>query len=270
MRVRQWKDATPYYGARASTSTKAAQSRGTEAVLNALILADVDARTGRLTDDTRLAFEHMWALQETSGPRAGAWQWLQFNLDPWEGGHGEYFGAALAALATGTAPELYASAAAIQPNVDRLRTYLDRTFTDQPLSNRVVLLWASTRLSSLVAEDRRKAVETELRRAQQRDGGWSLDAIDRAPGWTLHSLTARSDGYATGLATLSLLRTAGPADPQAARGLAWLTHHQNAADGSWPAHSLNSDDPPPEAARFMNDAATALAVLALTQAGQVR
>lgn len=266
-RVHHWIDAAPYYGARAQAPSKVAESRGTEAVLNALILADADAREGRLSDDTRLAFDHMWAVQETTGPRAGAWQWLQFGLEPWEGTHGEYFGAALAALATATAPERYESTPAIQGNISRLRAYLDREFDHQPLSNRAVLLWASTRMPALVDENRRARLVADLYRAQQRDGGWSLDLLDRHSGWTLRRFVARSDGYATGLVTLALL-----ADGEdVARGVAWLARHQDPADGSWPAHSLNTDSPSPMSARFMNDAATAFAVLALTEAGrQVR
>src|SRR5262245_56541995 len=80
-RVRLWNEIAPYYRDRAA---KAVESRGTEAVLNALILADQDARSGRLSADTRTAFEHMWELQETTGDRAGAWPWLQFGLSPWE------------------------------------------------------------------------------------------------------------------------------------------------------------------------------------------
>jgi hypothetical protein len=82
-RVRLWKDVGPYYGDRAD---KAVESRGTEAVLNALILAAHDARSGRLSADTRTALENMWALQEPTGDRAGAWPWLQFGLSPWEDG----------------------------------------------------------------------------------------------------------------------------------------------------------------------------------------
>jgi hypothetical protein len=47
------------------------------------------------------------------------------------------------------------------------------------------------------------------------------------------------------------------------RGLQWLAQHQ-AKDGSWWASSLNGPlDPDSDIARFMSDAATGYAVLAL-------
>src|SRR5438552_6271125 len=62
-RVRLWHEIEPYYRDKAR---KAEESRGTEAVVNALVLASRDARTGRLSDDARTAFGNMWALQQTT------------------------------------------------------------------------------------------------------------------------------------------------------------------------------------------------------------
>src|SRR5438552_2190040 len=58
-RVRLWKTVGPYYGDHGSDPQKAFESRGTEAVLNALILAYRDSWKGRLGDDTRAAFDNM-------------------------------------------------------------------------------------------------------------------------------------------------------------------------------------------------------------------
>ena len=53
------------------------------------------------------------------------------------------------------------------------------------------------------------------------------------------------------------------------RGLAWLVAHQDRADRQWFAASLNKQrDPASDAGKFMSDAATAYAVLALTQDGK--
>jgi squalene-hopene/tetraprenyl-beta-curcumene cyclase len=129
---------------------KAKESRGTEAILNALILASNDAPAGSLSDDTRIAFQHLWSLQEQTGGAAGAWSWLNFHNSPWEADDSEYYGAALAAIAVGMAPRDYRASNEIQENLKLLREYLLNQQSAQSLANRVVLLWASTRWNGLL------------------------------------------------------------------------------------------------------------------------
>jgi squalene-hopene/tetraprenyl-beta-curcumene cyclase len=51
------------------------------------------------------------------------------------------------------------------------------------------------------------------------------------------------------------------------RGVTWLVTHQDRATGAWFASSLNKKrDPESDAGKFMSDAATAYAVLALSKA----
>src|SRR5215471_14845411 len=52
-RVRLWKEVEPFYPDQTSGLPKSSESRSTEAVLNALVLATQDATTGVLSDDTR-------------------------------------------------------------------------------------------------------------------------------------------------------------------------------------------------------------------------
>ena len=64
----------------------------------------------------------------------------------------------------------------------------------------------------------------------------------------------------------SVLRRAGAehSKEQLGRAVTWLTQHQDASTGHWPASSLNKKrDPASDIGKFMSDAATAYAVLAL-------
>ncbi len=270
-RVRLWSETQPYYTDRREGPHKSEQSRGTETVLNALILATDDARTGRLGPDARAALEDMWAEQQTTGDAAGAWAWLDFGLQPWEMSDGQYFGAALAALAVGTAPEDYRSSPAIRESLRRLREYLDRHYAAQPLHQRLAVLWADTALPGLLTPDRRRSLIDAVLSAQNSDGGWSLYALAPSRRAGARLLRLWSDGYATGFVSFVLQRAGvSPDDPRLQRGLSWLSHHQT-SEGLWLAYSLNErmDWSSPKG-RFMSDAATAYAVLALTESSSRR
>lgn len=277
-RVRLWKDIGPFYTDQYGVH-KAAESRGTEAVLNALILACHDAQDGRLSSDTRVAFNNMWTLQQTTGDDNGAWRWLQFNNEPFEARDSQFYGAALAAVAVGSAPENYRATPAIRDGLDRLREYLKRQYAAQSTINRVVLLWAAAKLPGLLDSGQQKSLVSEVFDQQRADGGWCLASLAWTwTGWGMPSLikmwmrsdvtplSARSDGYATGLITFALLQVGVPrGDVHLQRALAWLTRNQNQTEGQWAAYSLNHrSEPSTYTGRFMDDAATAYAVLALT------
>jgi hypothetical protein len=278
-RVRLWKEIGPYYSDQ-GYDHRTAQSRGTESVLNALILARHDADSGQLSDDTRAAFDNMWALQQTTGENRGSWPWLQFDQEPWEANDSAYYGAALAAMAVGTAPGNYSSAPGIQDSLAHLRDYLTRESATQSTLNRVFLLWASTKLPGLLSPEQRDAIVKEILKRQQADGGWRLASITwRWSGWSLKSLAnmwlredgtpmeGKSDGVATSLMTLALQEAGIPRDnAQLKHGISWLMSNQNAAEGFWPASSVNKRrHVSSDTGRFMSDAATAFAVLALTE-----
>jgi squalene-hopene/tetraprenyl-beta-curcumene cyclase len=277
-RVRLWKELAPYYDDQDYGPHKGVESRATEAVLNALILANSDARLGQLSEDGKTAFANMWALQLTGGEAKGAWQWQVFDLKPWESQGSQYYGAALAAIAVGNAPEAYRATPAIQTNVKLLSEYLKDRSGAQSLLNRLMLLWASIKLPGLLTPVQRQAIIDEVMAKQRSDGGWSLSSV--ALTWrdlNLESLFGKwkrddgtrqevqSDGLATGF-IIFVLDEAGASrqQNQMKRGLDWLVQHQNRTDGSWTAYSLNKQRvPTSNVGRFMTDAATAFAVLAL-------
>jgi squalene-hopene/tetraprenyl-beta-curcumene cyclase len=265
-RVLMWRDVEPFYPDQTSGLPKTSESRGTEAVLNALVLATRDAAAGRPSDEARVAFDNLWALQFRRGKPAGSWAWLNFHLEPWEADDAAYFGAALAAVAAGTEPGGYASRADIQERIGALRTFLRQDVAAQSVFNRAVLLWAASALPDLLTTDERGAIVASLLATQNADGGWVLGKLGewkRSDGTVLDTL---SDGYATGLAAFALQRAGtGSNDAHLSRALAWLAAHQDSATGKWFATSLNRRrDPATAAANFMNDAATGFAILALT------
>lgn len=267
-RVRMWNEVEPFYSDEKRGAPKTAESRGTEAVLNALILANYDAHQGRLSDDTKLALDNMWALQLKTGDGKGAWTWLNFHNQPWEAEDSQFWGATLGAIAIGTAPGGYRSAPEIQSNRKLLSEYLQQGLPKESLINRVFLLWASTRLPGILTPDQQRGIIDEVLSKQQPDGGWNTSSLVMQT-WKRRDgtpLDAASDGYGTGLVAF-VLQEAGISRTQPAvkSALAWLMRNQDKSAGLWLAYSLNKQrDPASDIGRFMIDAATSYSVLALS------
>ena len=276
-RVMMWKEVEPFYPDQTRGLPKTSESRGTESILNALVLASRDARgAGALADDTRRAFENMWALQFTRGDQTGSWAWLNFHLEPWEADGSRYYGAALAAIAVGMAPGGYATTADIQDHKKLLREYLAKAADKQHLFNRLTVLWASTTWAgkasgpsgageAILSAEQQRAIVDEALKLQQADGGWSMASLASWKRVDNSALDTRTDGYATGLIAY-VLQATGDSRAKAAvdKALTWLQKNQDPS-GLWYAASINKQrDPASDAARFMSDAATAYAVLAMT------
>ena len=259
------------------------ESRGTEAVLNAVILTSADAARNlrEPSAPTKKALARLWETQRSDG----RWDWLEFGLEPWETTEAVYHGATFAAFAVGTAPGQRDEVATA--GIERLRAYLSTNYPTQHLYNRTWALLASTRLTRVVTDAQRAALIDELVRAQRDDGGWALEAMGpwkwsktappvKSPGDLDASLLTRSDGYATGLVVYTL-KQAGVAHSHAAirKGLRWLETNQrpfavpDVPGRGWHAHSLNYDREhggekgEPWRRLFMSDTATAFAILAL-------
>ena len=138
-RVAHWDDAE-----------KAAKPRwDAEVVATAAALAINDAATtGRLHPLTRKALDRTWTLQKP----AGGFDWLKCGWPPYE--HDDYFGAVVAALGAGHAPDGYANSTAGQAGLTRLRAYF-ATNPPPDLHHATMLLWASARLDGLMTADQR-------------------------------------------------------------------------------------------------------------------
>src|SRR5215212_2628533 len=74
-RVTMWRDVEPFYPDQTRGVPKTSESRATEAILNAVILARRDAISGSMSEEGRRALDNMWALQMKTGEQTGAWTW---------------------------------------------------------------------------------------------------------------------------------------------------------------------------------------------------
>jgi hypothetical protein len=271
----------PYYD---NTEDKKIESRGVEAVLNALVLASDEISSSAPSADTRAAMARLWQVQRADG----AWDWLNFGLEPFEAPDAIYYGASLAAIAAGSEGGRRASVdAAGRTGIEKLRTYLQSQYPSQRLFNRVWALLASTRFDGILTPATRAALLADLRATQRADGGWSLTDLGpwrwtrpaapfAPPGAIDAPLLAESDGYATGLVVYAMRQAGVSRDYEVVRkGQQWLRAHLTAERvdvpewAPWRAHSLNHDREHGGARGetwrrlFMSDLATAFAALAL-------
>lgn len=222
------------------------QFTGVESILAALFLPSEPA-----------ARERLWKLQLSEGAARGSWTWFELELDPWENTEAPFFGAALAALAVQDAP------AAEHDRIGALTAYLKRAVADQPLQNRLTLLWTASRLPGVA---KREWIDQAFA-AQEKDGGWTAAALGPWKAREQAPPSPGSNAYATAFAAFALGRAGVPArDPRMSRALEWLRTHQNPA-GYWDAVSMNKSYPAGSMQeQFMRDAATAFAAAALLQA----
>ena len=88
----------------------------------------------------------------------------------------DHYGATLAALAVGVAPDDYASTEVAQEGLAGLRKYL-RNNPPPTLHHQAMLMWASSYLDDLTTEEEKRACIEALLALQKEDGGWGLAKI---------------------------------------------------------------------------------------------
>jgi squalene-hopene/tetraprenyl-beta-curcumene cyclase len=150
--------------------------------------------------------------------------------------------------------------------VKLLRDYLTRERDSQILFHRVMTVWAASRMPGLLTPAQQESIIKEALSKQQADGGFSLSTF--VGSWKRKDdmpLESKSDGYATGVVSYALQQAGMSRDqPELKRALNWLELNQDPKEGRWLAYSLNKQrDLSSDIGKFMSDAATAHAVLAL-------
>ncbi|MHC4399918.1 MAG: squalene--hopene cyclase [Planctomycetota bacterium] len=231
----------------------------TETVMVASVLAQNDAATtGRLHSATRFALDRIWTAQRDDG----GFTWLDDNEPPSE--IDDHYGATMAAIGVGIAPDNYDQTPEAQKGLDKIREY----FRNNPPVNvhhRAMKLLASLHVDDVMTTDQREEVVDDLLALQKPDGGWGLATL--GANWKRSDGSPQdyesSDGYGTGFA-IYVLRAAGvPADdPRIQKGVAWLKTHQRAS-GRWFTRSMDKDS-----RHYITHSGTAYAILALTACGE--
>jgi squalene-hopene/tetraprenyl-beta-curcumene cyclase len=242
-----------------ATHSRKTGYQATEAVMVASVLAQNDAATtGRLHAATRQALDQMWEHQRQDG----GWNWLDDNEPPSE--IEEHYGATMAAIGAGIAPDDYSRTPKAETGLEKIREYL----TNNPpanMHNRAMKMLASLYVDGIMTKSQRERVVASLFALQKSDGGWNLATLGK--NWKRADGSAQdydtSDGYGTGF-VIYVLRTAGvPADdPRIQKGVRWLKTNQRAS-GRWFTRSMDKDS-----RQFITHSGTAYAILALAACGE--
>ncbi len=230
---------SPGFGGAFLKEPLADQTAGVQTIHSALFLKE------------EAALDHLWSLQIREGADKGAWKWFHLNLDPWEMPESTFYGATLAAMAVHRASDEHK--AKHREPIAMLADYLKREKASQPLHNRLMLLWAMPEIID------KKALIQEALKLQQADGGWSIESLGP---WKRESRSKGSDAYATAFAAYVLEKSG----HRSREAINWLKTHQNREYGFWASESMNKEYPADSMmAKFMQDAATGFAVLALLE-----
>ena len=232
-----------------------------ETIFAAMFVTDAAAR--------QKTFDQLWALQKTEGPLSGGWQWYNANLDPWETAPQFRYGAALGALAIGLAPAGLRDTPEAQDHIRALAAFLQDEVQSRPLHVRLAMLWASTKLPSVMTAEARKATIDEILAKQQPDGGWTLESLgpwDEHPAAPPSLTPGESHPYATAFTAYVLKQAAGASvRSKMLRATDWLKAHQDRQTGAWPAVSMNKKYPAGSMEeKFLQDSATAFAAATLS------
>ena len=218
--------------------------------------------TGKLSEVAREVLDIMWTVQRPDG----GWKWPDCNYAPME--IDDHYGATVAALAVGMAPDGYSETPQARAGLVKLREYFENN-PPKWLHHRAMLAWCSIRIDGIATEEERQRTLAELLAMQLVDGGWSTagfltdwKGLARDDGQPLDTKT--SDGYGTGLVIVVARELGVPAeDPRLRRGIGWIHSHQRES-GKWFTRS-----PVNEARNLISNVGSAYVVLALQACGEL-
>jgi squalene-hopene/tetraprenyl-beta-curcumene cyclase len=136
----------------------------------------------------------VWTLQLADG----GFGWEKSNLPPSE--IDDHFGAAMAVIGVGAAPDGYAETPKARAGLDRIRQYLMHN-PPVNLHQRTMLLLGTLHVDGIMTAAEREVVVDSLFAVQKRDGGWGVVSLGN---WKRHDGKEDeqecSDGYGTGFA----------------------------------------------------------------------
>src|SRR4051794_998625 len=224
-----------------------------EVIASAAALAHNDAHTTKkLHATTRLALDRMWTLQRSDG----GWNWYKCGWPPME--CDDHYGATLAALAVGVAPEDYAKSDAARNGLAKIKSYLQSS-PPKNAHHKGMLLWAGAYVDDLVAPVDRAAWIKEILSLQLPDGGWSAAGLfPWKRGDDKEQTPNVSDAYATGFVIYVLRKNEVPAvDRAMQKGIAWLKENQRES-GRWFTRSLFRDGK-----HYLSHVGSAFAIMAI-------
>ena len=190
---------------------KPSEKQGFWAVVVATGLTFHDLQTtGKLGETAREALDTMWTTQRENG----AWRWPDCDYAPME--IDDHYGATLAAVTVGIAPDDYANTAAAKAGLEKLRDYF-KNDPPKSLHHRAMLAWCSKRIDGIVDRETSAKTLSELLALQLPDGGWSTSSfltdwkgLEIQEGRPLKTKT--SDGYGTGFCHCDCQRVGRPGD----------------------------------------------------------
>lgn len=243
-RIGRWDQIAPYY------DFNKIQSRVTEGVTNAVaeLLLARGGQPGPMLDR---ALENVFELQLA----AGDFDWMDESLAPFENRRAHYWGAALLAFALGDLDD---------PRATKLRNYLKTQYASQNLHARAMAVRASGKAAGILTAAEVRDFRAELLGKQRSDGSWATSDLGPFTSRARATEVGGGDGYATGLAVLTLLDSGSVAtEAPLVRAKTWLLANQEVS-GAWLMKSLNQ---PTDAFNnlIISDAATAYALMALNR-----